>query len=394
MVDIVINDNFCFNPKEKMTADISCRALKKYAEGIEAAIKLEGDLPIILDTNILLDYYGMSQAEKEKLIQLIKTYSDRIHITKQVEQEYLRNRLSVIKKDFFEPLNRIASDFVTLQREVENKLKSYKEEKKRILSNDYPALWEQLEKIEQAVLKEINDEKFHNEVRDQVGTTTKDNKNISLIDEMLTLTSTLKLTEGLSKEELAFLKTEFDKLLGDYTNAKESNKWKFAFPGCGDKKDEPYGDFIIFHEMLKFMKKNSKSCIFLTNDVTKGDWLQFDKNPHVHYLENSFLQTDNIIYIVHGEQTLPNISFENIHKSPLEIISAIYGSPPIEKQIDVTALMRERIVNNKSTITGNNEIAGDPDPGVVKSLTIVYKIGERQEQIVIPEGVTKTIPEE
>ncbi|MBS1917529.1 MAG: DUF4935 domain-containing protein [Bacteroidetes bacterium] len=393
MTDIAINPSFCFNPNGRLTTDISNRALRKFAEGIDAAIKLEGDLPIILDTNILLDYYGMSQAEKAKLIQLIKTYNSRIYITRQVEQEYLRNRLSVIKKNFFEPLNRIASDFITLQRDIENKLKSYKEEKKRILSNDYPDLWDQLEKIESGVLREINNNEFHKDVEQQVGTTTKDNKNISLIDEMLTLTSSLQLIEGLGQEELDFLKTEFDRLIAEYNNAKETNKWKFAFPGCGEKKDEPYGDFIIFHEILKFMKKDSKSCIFLTNDVTKGDWLQFDKNPHIHYLENSFLQTENIIYIVHAEQTLPNISFENIHKSPLEILSAIYGSHQPEKQIDVTSILKERIANNKLTITASNDIVGDPDPGVVKSLTIHYRIGERQVQATIIEGATDTIPQ-
>ncbi|MCK9424334.1 MAG: PIN domain-containing protein [Bacteroidales bacterium] len=206
MDEIIINTDFCFSSNGRLTADISNRALKKYSDGIEAAIKLEGDLPIVLDTNILLDYYGMSQAEKNKLIQLIKTYANRIYITRQVEQEYLRNRLSVIKKDFFEPLNRIAPDFIAFQRDIENKVKSYKEEKKRILSKDYPELWKQLENIEKAVLKDINDEKFLNDIQDQVGTTTKNNKNISLIDEMLSLTSTLKLTDALTIAELEFLK--------------------------------------------------------------------------------------------------------------------------------------------------------------------------------------------
>ena len=394
MTDITINADFCFNPKGKLTTNISSRALNKYVEGIEAAIKLEGDLPIILDTNILLGYYGMSQKEKDKLIQVIKEYSDRIYITKQVEQEYLRNRLSVIKKDFFEPLSKITSDFTTMRREISNSFKSYRETKKNILSQDYPKLWEQLEQIEKDIVEKLYDEKFYSEIQNQVGTTTKNNKNISLIDEMLTLTSALKLTDALNETEIEFLKEEFDKLLAIYNSAGDTVKWKHAFPGCGDKKDDASGDFIIFHEMLKFMKKNSKSCIFLTNDVTKGDWLQFDKNPNIHYLENEYLQTENIIFIVHAEQTLPSISFENIHKSPLEIISAIYGSPSIERQKDVTAIMRERVINNKLTITANNEIAGDPDPTVVKSLTILYRVGEKQLQTSILEGVTHTIPEE
>lgn len=394
MNDLTINTDFCFNPNGRLTTGISRCALKKYVEGIDAALKLEGDLPIILDTNILLDYYGMSQKEKDKLIQLINKYSERIFITKQIEQEYLRNRLSVIKKDFFEPLSKITSDFVNMRRDVGNNFKSYKEKKKRILSQDYPTLWEQLEKIEIEVLEKLNDEEFYNEIQTQVGTTTQNNKNISLIDEMLDLTSKLKLIDALSETEITFLKEEFERLLADYTNAKDNIKWKYAIPGCGDKKDDASGDFIIFHEILKFMKKISKSCIFLTNDVTKGDWLQFDKNPNIHYIENAYLQTENIIFIVHAEQMLPNISFENIHKSPLEIISAIYGSPEQDKQIDVTSIVKDQIINNKLTITANNKIAGDPNLNVVKSLTIIYRIGEKLEQVSILEGATLTIPEE
>jgi cold shock CspA family protein len=273
-------------------------------------------LPCALDfTNVLLDYYGMSQNEKQKLIQFIKTYKDRIFITKQVEQEYLRNRLSVINKNFFGPLNKISDDFAIVRNEIAGKLQSFRESKKKILSQDYPTLWEQLSQMDSEIKAILTDEKFYNEILNQVGTTTHNNKNIKYIDELLDLISTLKTTDGLDDAELKFLKDLFDKLIFDYNNAKENVKWKFAIPGCGEQKEDAAGDFIIFHEMLKFMKDNSTSCIFLTNDVTKGDWLQLDKHPHNHYLEQSFLKTDNIIFVIHAELTLPNISFENIHKN-------------------------------------------------------------------------------
>lgn len=312
---ITIDRNFCFNPYSNLTAEISNKALRKYAEGFESAKNLGGDLPIILDTNILLGYYGMSQNEKTKLIQFIENYKDRIYITKQVELEYLRNRLSVIKKDFFGPLNKIADDFSSLRNEITGKLQNFRENKKKILSQDYPTIWEELKRIEDEIKVALYDDTFYNEILSQVGVTTQNNKNIAYIDELLDLISTLKITEQLSETELSFLKEHFEKLLSEYIQAKENVRWKFAIPGCGDQKDDASGDFIIFHEILKFMKQNESCCIFLTNDVTKGDWLQFDKNPHNHYLEQSYNLTKNVIYIIHAEQTLPNISFENIHKS-------------------------------------------------------------------------------
>lgn len=312
-----INTDFCFNPNGNLTTDISNRALRKFAEGFESAKSLKGELPIILDTNILLGYYGMSQNEKQKLIQFIDSYKNRIYITKQVEQEYLRNRLSVIKKDLFGPLSKISDDFLSMRTEVSNKLQSFRESKTKILSQDYPTLWEQLKQIEDEIKVTLNDEKFYDDIKSQVKTTTQDNKNIAYIDDMLELVSTLKSTDSLEENELVFLKKHFDELLVDYCNAKENVKWKYAIPGCGDRdqKEDASGDFIIFHEMMKFMKDNATSCIFLTNDVTKGDWLQIDNNPHNHYLEHAFLKTGNIIFIIHAERTLPNISFENIHKN-------------------------------------------------------------------------------
>lgn len=101
-----IDKDFFFDATAKLTVAISNSALRKYASNFDACSKLEGDLPILLDTNILLGYYGMSQTEKEKLIEFLDKLKDRIILTKQVEEEFLKNRLTVIKKDFFGPLNK------------------------------------------------------------------------------------------------------------------------------------------------------------------------------------------------------------------------------------------------------------------------------------------------
>src|SRR5690606_28123998 len=156
------------------------------------------------------------------------------------------------------------------------------------------------------------DENFYSEIINQVAITTQSNKNIIYVDELLELVASLKITDDLTDSEISFLEEHFDVLQQVYKGAKENVKWKYAIQGCGEQKDDAVGDFIIFHEMLKFMKAQKKSVIFLTNDVTKGDWLQNDRNPHIHYLEQTYLKTDNIIFIIHAEQTLPNISFENI----------------------------------------------------------------------------------
>jgi|GEM_PF-2301531 len=312
---LIVNNDFCFKPYSSITAEVSNKSLRKYSEDFEIAKSLNGTFPIVLDTNILLGYYGMSQNEKNKLIQFINSYKDRIYITKQVEQEYLRNRLSVIKKDFFGPLNKILEDFSSLRSEIFGKIQSFREAKKRLLSQDYPSIWEEIRRVDEEIRVALLGEELYNEMAAQVGLTTQNNKNIIYIDELLDLVSTLKIAVGLTFEENLFVKDLFEELLQQYKQAKDTMKWKFAIPGCGEQKEDGAGDFLIFHELLKLMKDKNESCIFLTNDVAKGDWLQNDKNPHVHYLEHCYNLTDNLIYIIHAEKTLIDISFENIHKS-------------------------------------------------------------------------------
>lgn len=314
-----INNDFYFNPSAKLTVAISNSALRKYAESFDACSKLEGELPILLDTNILLGYYGMSQTEKNKLIEFIDKLKDRIFLTKQVEEEFLRNRLTVIKKDFFGPLNKISEDYGKVKSEIEGLLKNFRDNKKKILSQDYPDLFSKLQGIEEEVKATLNDDTFISQVKERVEETTSNNKNIALIDELLEKVSKFKITEALGEDEINFLTKQYENQVNEYKNEKEISRWKIALPGCGETKEDAIGDYIIYHEALKYMKENNTSLIFLTNDVTKGDWLQLDKNPHNHYIEQTYRLTEEIFYIIHAEKTLTEISFENIHDSTNEI---------------------------------------------------------------------------
>jgi len=318
-----IDENFYFNPTEKLTASVSNSALRKYAESFGTCSALEGDFPIIIDTNILLGYYGMSKKEKEKLIEFLDTYKPRIVLTKQVEEEFLRNRLSVIKRDFFGPLHKIADDYNKMRSNIEGQLKSFREDKKKIFEQDYPELYEKIQTIESEVKVIVKNDEFLEEIKSKVEETTSDHKNIALVDDLLDRVSNFTTTEVLTEEELKFLKEKFDELISQHKAQRDSVKWKFTIPGCGEDKDEAEGDYIIYNEALKYMKDKSTSVIFLTNDVKKGDWLQLDKNPHNHYIEQTYRLTENILFIVHAERTLPKISFENIHSNEIEEVDKI-----------------------------------------------------------------------
>lgn len=311
-----INENFCFKPNKDINAALINRALKSYADGFETAVKLEGDSTIFLDTNILLGFYGMSKNQKDKLIEFFKRYKDRIYITKQVEKEYLRNRLSTIDKDFFTPLNEIVKEFEKTSKEIKNKLKEYKDKRKNILAQDFPELWDDVRSIEERICEILDNEEFIQMLQEKVNAVTQVNKNIAIADDLLNLVADMHITDQLSNEERTFVLDLYEKLIVEYNDAKDINKTKFTFPGCGEKKEtDKAGDFIIYHEIIKYMKLSGKSCILLTKDITKGDWLQKEKRtPYNHYIENTFFSTNNTLYIIDAEKALEDISFENIHR--------------------------------------------------------------------------------
>ena len=316
-----INEKFYFNPKEKLTVQVSNSALRRHTDQFEICSKLKGNFPIILDTNILLGYYGMSQQEKKKLIEFLDKFKKRIILTKQVEEEFLRNRLTVIKENLFCPLHIISEDYTRMKKNIEGSLRAFRKRKKKILSQDYPDLFIKLQVIEEEVKTAVNNDKFAEEIKSRVEETTTDYKNIALIDDLLDKISKFKITEELNSDEVEFLENKFLEHLNDYKNEKEISRWKLAIPGCGETKEDATGDYLIYHEALKYMLENKTSVIFLTNDVTKVNGLQIDRNPNTHFIAHTYRLTENILYIIHAEKTLPKISFENIYQIRTSIIT-------------------------------------------------------------------------
>lgn len=77
-------------------------------------------------------------------------------------------------------------------------------------------------------------------------------------------------------------------------------------------------------------------------------------------------------------QRLENVQPKKYEKEKnLKVINAIYGSE--RNTFDMTKELNQLVSNNRLEFVLNNEIVGDPHPGVVKQLNITYEInGERQ----------------
>lgn len=313
-INQIISNEFYFNLDKSISLRSIKNALSQYRDNFSSAMELSDDFILFLDTNIYLDYYGMSQKQKKFLLEFLNKNKDKIVIPNEVEVEFLRNRMGVIEKDLFIPMNAISTDFSKAKKNIINQLIKFENEKKKILSEDYSFIWDKFIEFKSNIENTLDQYNIEDDLEEEIKVAFSNMKNINISDDLLSMIGDFNVLPSLSTEEKNFLKTKFD----DYSNRrrdfKETLKSRFFFPGCGDSKDNPYGDFIIYHEMLKFMKTKEKNIIFLTNDVTKADWIKKDRSPILKYIENTFELTKKTLYIFHAEPLL-EISFENIHEN-------------------------------------------------------------------------------
>jgi len=287
--------------------------LSNYKENIQKVINLDSSFPIFFDTNVLLRTYSISFKAREKLTKFFTENKSNLHITNFVQTEFIKNRENVINTFFDNVTNKIPNDFKS---EVISKIKFYLE-KNKIVFKDYELFEKELNSIRDKCENLLND--LVTEVEKQE----KENSNLIFDDKQLVILSETNCIEPLGKEEIVSCKKDFDELSKgiepDKIDALLKKPGK-VFPGVADikeKPENPYGDFIIFYELMKFSKENKKDIVFLTYDTTKGDWMRKDKRPHLHYIENFYLNTGQMIYILDAERVfeeLLDISFKSLIK--------------------------------------------------------------------------------
>lgn len=76
--------------------------------------------------------------------------------------------------------------------------------------------------------------------------------------------------------------------------------------------------------------------------------------------------------------------------TPLEILEADYGTD--RTNMDVSAELNDRIRSGSLKIIASNQLAGDPDFGHVKSLTVVYRFGGAIQTNQFREGDVVILP--
>jgi len=289
------------------------KARALYQAHYAAAKKLKNDFVIFLDTNVLLGYYQMPLKARKALYHFLEANKNRIYICDQVGREYKKHDTKV-RRIYSRKIN--LEQPTEVQKNVRQQLTDYLEENGDVLVA-YPEFQKDLEG---AVLNCDNIEGLLKEFAKERILRCK--KQLHRYD-LTSLLPSFQSLEALRKQEFKFLKSEFDGLAEAIEQVDQKNfEHKVAaylyqhptkvFPGIGDlvkKPETPYGDYCIYHEMLKWTGQNQPSLpiVFLTNDVTKRDWVDVDKRAYVHYLENFYHNTENVFYILHAEEIFSTV---------------------------------------------------------------------------------------
>lgn len=253
---------------------------------------------IVLDANVLLDFYRVSESTYNDMMKLFTTIKDRTWIPYQVAKEYHRNIKPVVveQEGKYRDTLKFIKNFNTELAQTRNHPFLSDE-----LSTETEKVFENLvnfiEKQQQNLFNNLTE---NDSTKDRIA---------ELFDG--------KVWDGLTPE----LKQN----LCEEGETRYSNKIP---PGYKDKKkqgEDKYGDLIIWKEIISWAKENKKSIIFVTNDE-KEDWIFKCEGrtigPHQELISEFNKETDGqklLIYKLHQFLELSNNNLDiDINKESVE----------------------------------------------------------------------------
>lgn len=251
---------------------------------------------IILDTNVLLNFYSSSQATRKDFLDILKIFSTRLWIPYQVQLEFQRKRdtkIEELKNAYYSLISFLERDEAGLR----NKLSEYPFIDTQEFQNQITTLF----------LSEKNDlqdlEKSHPDY----------DSNDPIQDELTDLFT------GKTGE-----KYPDSKLQEIYTTGEERYKVKKP-PGYKDQEKSKrsshnqYGDLIVWFELIDKARSSEKPIIFVTDD-DKEDWWFIKKGrkygPRSELIEEIQTKAGVLFWIYNSDRFLVH-SKERL-KQPLD----------------------------------------------------------------------------
>lgn len=206
---------------------------------------------LTVDTNVLLDLYRYHQNTRQALLDSLNLFSGRAWISHQVAEEFFRNRNGVILSSTtaFNDAERNLSEITRVIEEPLKKLKS----NRTIPDTIAKTLGESFEKVISNATKEI--ETVKSKYPDYV-------KEDPILENICTLFNS-NLGNPFEQDALIEILKE--------AKRRKENKIPPGFKDSGKEGDKPYGDYILWRQVLNHIKEVQKPLIFVTSEE-KEDW--------------------------------------------------------------------------------------------------------------------------
>jgi len=251
-----------------------------FANGITDIENLWDECIFVLDANVLLSLYRYSDSTRSELLQVFNALTDRLWIPNQVAYEYLNNRLTVIGEQ-----SKIYDDAIKKIEALRKSLES---------NNQHPFVSKETlsesVNIFEKLISELNENKAIHEKRinnDEI----KDQLEQLLAD---------KVGQGFTKEQTEEIvlrgKARYEeKIPPGYCDIKKGGNSTLFLDIC-----KPYGDYIVWLQLIDKSKVDGKPIIFITGDVKEDWWLLFNGKtigPQPQLVEEFKLITNKSFYM-------------------------------------------------------------------------------------------------
>ncbi len=306
-------------------------AIKEYLEySNEEKANLWEKAIFVFDTNVLLNLYRYSNNTRDQLFNAINNLKERIWIPYQVAFEFCKNRYNVIE----ESNNRVNK----LKKSVELLVEGWKRD--RLLENNDP----DLESLENYLYEWIDKKKDSYLVFDYTDDSVL-NKVLDMFDG--------KTGENYSKEEIVKIEQE--------GKERYSNKIPPGYMD-NDKKDNKYGDLIVWKEIIDYAKEKKVDIIFVVHDQ-KDDWWKKVGGKTIGpraELRKEFSDATGMKF-----HTYTMTSFLSYYKD-------INGNSIDKTTIDEVETMEEKEFTNYPIITINDILANKLRNGKISSEDIIF----------------------
>lgn len=269
---------------------------------------------IVLDTNIILNFYRYSIDTRNDIFSMLSSISKRLWIPYWVVKEYLKNRYTVVTEndaDYDKLISKVTKNIDDCLNEIHLK-KSDNLNCKKNLENI-------LEKAKKDAVNILDDEKKSK--RDGINNF----KNGNIIDKKILELFNNSYGSDFNDEDYKNIKAEGIR--------RRDNKIPPGYAGKDKDKDEN-GDYYIFYSMIQESKAVKKDVIFITDDV-KEDWFNYcegkKQGGRCELLNEFYKETGKLmlIYSMDGfvsaySKNVPSKKYSESTMKELQHVSRVY----------------------------------------------------------------------